>query len=75
MCSATVTGLTDQPTISWLDPMNNAVPSEMVTATGSMSTPTFNPLAPSDAGTYACRATVTGNLTHTDSEVVYVESK
>ena len=43
---------------AWLDPMNNAVPSDMVTASGSMSTLTFNPLSASHAGTYTCRATV-----------------
>ena len=59
-CSATVTGSTDQPTITWLDPMNNPVPSEMVTTTGSMSTLTFNLLAASHAGTYTCRAMVGG---------------
>ena len=59
-CSATVTGSTDQPTITWLDPMNNTVPSEMVTTTGSMSTLTFNPLAASHAGTYTCRGMVGG---------------
>ena len=53
-CSATVTGSNDQPTITWLDPMNNPVPSGMVTTTGSMSTLTFNPLAASHAGTYTC---------------------
>ena len=75
VCSATVTGSTDQPTITWLDQMNNTVPSEMVTTTGSMSTLTFNPLAASHAGTYTCRATVTGKVTQTDTKVVSVESK
>ena len=59
VCSVTVTGSTDQPTITWSDPMNNPVPSGMVTTTGSMSTLTFNPLsARSHAGTYTCRATI-----------------
>ena len=31
VCSVTVTGSTDQPTITWFDQMNNTVPSEMVT--------------------------------------------
>ena len=59
-CSATVTGSTDQPTITWLDPMNNPVPSEMVTTTGSMSTLTFNPLAASNTGTYTCGGMIEG---------------
>ena len=58
VCSVTVTGSTDQPTITWSDPMNNPVPSEMVNTTGSMSTLTFNPLSASHAGTYTCRATI-----------------
>ena len=68
-CSATVTGSTDQPTITWLDPMNNPVPSEMVTITGSMSTLTFNPLAASHAGTYTCRVTAEG-VTETQTSTV-----
>ena len=68
VCSVTVTGSTDQPTITWSGPMNNPVPSEMVTTTGSMSTLTFNPLSASHAGTYTCRATagsLSGNRTLT----------
>ena len=57
-CYATVSGSNHGPTITWLDPMNNPVPSRMVTTTGSMSTLTFNPLSASDAGIYTCRATV-----------------
>ena len=52
----TRTGLTGQPTITWLDPMDNQIMSTI----GSMSTLTFNPLAASDAGTYTCRATLGG---------------
>ena len=55
VCTVTVTGTTDQPTITWLDPMNNTISSGVVT-TGSLSTLTFNPLAASHAGTYTCRA-------------------
>ena len=48
-CTVTVTGSTDQPTITWLDPaMNNMITSGVVT-TGSMSTLTFNQLASSQA--------------------------
>ena len=73
-CSATVTGSTDQPTITWLDPMNNPVPSEMVTTTGNMSTLTFNPLAASYAGTYTCRATL-GGAVQTATTDVRVQSE
>ena len=77
VCSATVTGSSSQPNITWLDQMNNTVPSGRVATTGSMSALTFSPLAASHAGTYTCRATctVTGNVAHTDTKVVYVESK
>ena len=68
-CSVTVTGSTDQSTITWLDPTNNPVPSEMVITTGSMSTLTFNPLAASHAGTYTCRATVGGAVQNATEDV------
>ena len=70
-CSATVTGSTDQPTITWLDQINNPVPSEMVTTTGSMSTLTFNPLVASHAGTYTCRVSA-GGVTETQTFTVIV---
>ena len=73
-CSATVTESTDQPTITWLDPMNNPVPSEMVTTAGSMSTLTFNPLAASHAGTYTCRVMV-GDVTQNETSEIMVQSK
>ena len=73
-CSATVTGSTGQPTITWLDPMDHPVPSGMVTTTGSMSTLTFNPLSASHAGTYTCRATL-GAAMQTNTEIVTVQSK
>ena len=72
-CTATVTGSTDQPTITLLDPMNNTIASGVVT-TGSMSTLTFNPLAASHAGTYTCRATL-GGAVQTAEVMVTVESE
>ena len=72
VCSVTVTGSTDTPTITWLDPMDNQVPSEMVSTTGSMSTLTFSPLSTSHAGTYTCRATVGEQMQSNTSEVVDV---
>ena len=71
MCSATVNGSSDQPTITWLDPMNSPVLSEMVTTIGNMSTLTFNPLADSHAGTYTCRVTV-GGVTRTQTSTLIV---
>ena len=74
VCSVTVTGSIDQLTITWLDPVNNTVPSEMVTTTGNMSTLTFDPLVISHAGTYTCRATL-GDDVQTATVTVTVQSK
>ena len=68
VCSTSVTGSTDQPTITWLDPMNNLI---VPPTTGSMSTLIFNPLVASDAGTYTCRMMV-GGLTETQTFTVVV---
>ena len=52
MCSTRIsTGLTGQPTITWLDSMDN----EIISTNGIL---TFNPLMASDAGMYTCRATL-----------------
>ena len=74
VCSATVTGSTDQPTFTWLDPMDNLVPSGMFTTTGSMSTLTFNPLAVTHAGTYTCEVKA-GGVTETQTYHIIVNSK
>ena len=73
ICSVSVTGSTDQPTITWLDPMNNQITSGVET-TGSMSTLTFSPLAASDAGRYTCRATLS-SMTHSQAFTVTVNSR
>ena len=75
-CIVTVTGSTDQPTITWLmGPMDNQM---MITArvvtTGGMSTLTFNPLAASHAGTYTCRATL-GSVMNSTSTTITVQSE
>ena len=74
VCSVTVAGSTDTPTITWLDPMDSQVPSDMVSTTGSMSTLTFTPLSASHAGTYTCRAVVGGEVL-TDTLMVTVQSE
>ena len=74
VCSANVTGSTDQPTFTWLDPMNNPVPSGMVTTTGSMSTLTFSPLVVSHAGNYTCEVKA-GGVTETQAYDIIVNSK
>ena len=80
VCS--VTGSTDQPTITWLDDgvQITSDSSRTVSATtsdgsnGHSSTLTFNPLSASHAGTYTCRAAVSGEV-QTDTEVVTVQGK
>ena len=74
LCSATVVGSTDVPIITWLDSMNNTVPSGIVTTNGSTSTLVFNPLAASQAGTYTCSATVGGTVQN-ETEAVTVLGK
>ena len=73
-CSVTVNGSTATPTITWLDPMNSTVPSDMVSTTGSMSTLTFNSLSASHAGTYTCNATL-GGATAAAMEEVTVQGE
>ena len=74
-CSAIVTGSTDSPAITWLDPMNNPVPSQMVATgtTGSMSLLTFNPLTASHAGIYTCSVTAGYYVTEILSSAVIVK--
>jgi len=57
VCTANVTGTTEQPTFTW---SGLGVATGMITTTGSMSTLTFNPLAASRAGTYTCTGMVGG---------------
>ena len=64
-CTVSVTGSTDQPTITWLDngtEISSTIARMVSEITGSASsyssTLTFNPLAASHAGTYTCRATL-----------------
>ena len=72
-CSATLAeSINDQPTFTWLDPMNNPIPCGMVTTTGSTSTLTFSPLAVSHAGRYTCRVTA-GGVTETQITTVIVK--
>jgi hypothetical protein len=53
-------GTNDQPVFTWLDPMDNPVPSEMINTTDSVSTLVFSPLAASHAGTYTCIVSLEG---------------
>ena len=71
MCSTrTTTALTDQPNITWLDPMDN----EIMSTNGSMSTLTFNPLTASAAGIYTCRATL-NSIEETAKVMVTIQSE
>ena len=73
-CTVTVTGSTDQPTITWLmGPMNDMITSGVM-MNGGMSTLTFNPLAASHAGIYTCRATL-GSAVDSASMTITVQSE
>ena len=82
MCSVTVTGSTDTPTITWLDDgveIPSTDPTRIVSmTTGSpgsySSTLMFNPLRASDAGTYTCR-TILRSATDSASFDVTVRGK
>ena len=82
MCSVTLTGSTDTPTITWMDDgveIPSTDPTRMVSmTTGSAgsytSTLTFNPLAASHAGRYTCRATL-GSAMDIASRTVTVQGK
>ena len=70
MCSTTIsTDIIDQPTITWLDPMNNEIMS-----TNGAGILTFNSLTASDAGMYTCRATLNG-IVETAEVTVTVQSE
>ena len=80
-----VTGSTDQPTITWLDHHDDdeiissdatrMVLAATMNSDGSYSsTLTFTPLMASDAGMFMCRATL-GDAMQTTSVAVTVESK
>lgn len=58
VCRSTTTN--SEPSITWFDPMNNAVPLEMITSTDSTSRLTFSPLMASQAGNYTCRVMAAG---------------
>ena len=60
--------------ITWLNPMNDRVPSGMVSTVGNTSTLTFNPLAASDAGTYTCRVGAGSTIQNATTSIT-VESK
>ena len=71
VCTVTVAGSTDRPTITWVDPMNSTVPSDLINTTGNTNTLTFNPLSVSHAGNYTCRAMV-GELAGEEVSTVIV---
>ena len=79
-CSVTVSGSNDQPTITWLDPMNNQITSEMVNIISGniQSRLTFESVEVSAAGTYICKAELQGNNYKAQNETstnIIVESK
>lgn len=70
VCSVEIVGSTDQPNITWIDPMNDTVPFEMISATDNTSTLTFNPLSVSHAGNYTCRAILDGAIQEESLEIL-----
>jgi hypothetical protein len=68
-CSA-VTG----SVVTWLDPTDTLVPSEMVSTVGDVHVLTFNPLTAAHAGTYTCRA-VLGSREGSAQMAVTVQSE
>ena len=75
VCFVAVMGSIDQPIITWLNPMNNPVPSDMITTTGSVSILTFDPLSASHAGTYTCRVVSSGEVENTTNEVLVLSEQ
>ena len=77
-CTVTVTGSTDQPTITWLyDASSDPIITVSVTSgsAGSYSSRLmFNQLAASHAGTYTCRATL-GSAVDSASTTITVQSE
>ena len=82
-CFATVTGLTDQPTMIWLhdgdeisptDPTRMVVPATLKSSSNYSRILTFNPLLTSHAGTYTCKAMV-GSVVETATVLVTVQSE
>ena len=68
-CSA-VTG----SSVTWLDPTDTPVPSEMVNTMGDVHVLTFNPLTAAHTGTYTCRA-VLGSRVGSAEMTVIVQSE
>ena len=71
VCSVTVSGSTDRPTITWLRPINS---SGVVNVTGNVNTLMFSSLVSSDAGTYTCRATLGNAVQTADINIMTSES-
>ena len=74
-CAVKPTRSTNQLIITWLDPLNNTVPSGMVNATGNVSILTFIPLAASHAGTYTCEVSTLERILEIATIEVIVESE
>ena len=62
-----IEGLTNSPTLQWVDPDNNTVSGELITVdetidTSAIQTLTFDPLRTSDGGDYTCHAMLVSPL-------------
>ena len=69
-----MTGSNDQPIFTWLDPVDDPVPSEMINTTDSVSKLVFSPLAASNAGTYTCVVSL-GGVSYNETMMVTVNGK
>ena len=78
-----IEGLTNSPTLRWVDPDGNTVSGELITVneTTDMSatqTLTFDPLRTSDGGNYTCQVMLVsppGNIENSTIQTVTVQSE
>ena len=73
-CSIHMIGSNDQPIFTWLDPMDDPVPPEMINTTDSVSTLVFSPLATSHAGTYTCVVSL-GGVSYDETMTIIVKGR
>ena len=78
-----IEGLTNSPTLQWVDPEGNIVSGELITVdettdTSATQTLTFDPLRTSDGGNYTCRAMLVsppGDIEDSTIQTVTVQSE
>ena len=78
-----IEGLTNSPTLQWVDPDNNTVSGELITVdettdTSATQTLTFDPLRTSDGGDYTCQAMLVsplGDIVDSTIQTITVQSE